>query len=374
LIRKPRRRPLRRGALALQASAILLPLGLTAWLFHNAASNLADRGIAGGYDFLDRAARFPLSEHLLPYDSLDSFGWALLVGLSNTLFLSLIVIALGTALGLILGLARRSRHPLSRGVSTVFLELLRNTPVVTQLLFWYAILTFTLPSLGNIPDAPTGLYLTNRGFYLPRLSWPYNGVPLLALLAGLLMFWACRPRRARIPAQAAIFSLIAMLFLYALSPLGPTLDMPVRGRFNLMGGVLITPEFAAAVLGFTLYGAAFIGEIVRSGIDAVPRGQLEAGKALGMSEPAILRRILLPQALRTIIPPLTSQYVTMIKNSTVALVVGYPELNFVTATTINQTGQAIEVILILILAFLAMSGITSFVMGRVNRRVALVER
>lgn len=370
---------------AWQALTLLIGILLIGWLAHNLVSNLARRGITVGFDFLDRAARFPISESLLPYSPTDSFGWAFVVGFSNTLALSLLVIVSATTLGFFLALARRSRHPLAHGTASVLVEAARNTPLVVQLLFWYSAVTFGLPSLKQALQPIRGVFLTDRGLYLPSMALDMGAVPLAitfvaaiaAIIAGTLV-----GRRQRIAtgkpnyigtitaACAAIVVVIAGLA----SVSNLHLEYPVAGKFNFSGGITLSPEFVAIVLGLVVYSSAFAGEIIRGGIDAIPTGQWEAGRAAGLSERHTLRLVIVPQALRIIVPPMTSQYINIVKNSTLALVVGFPELNFVTATTINQTGQAVEGIVILMLAFLLVSASASLLMNWYHRRIALPER
>ncbi|MBY0511952.1 MAG: ABC transporter permease subunit [Rhodospirillaceae bacterium] len=314
---------------AFQTVVAVAAIALVWWLAHNTINNLAQRGITVGFDFLGRAARFPISESVLPYSSVDTFAWAFVVGLGNTLFASALIIVLATLLGFATALARRSRNPLARGIGAAFVETMRNTPLVVQLLFWYAMVTLGLPHPHDALNPLPGVYLTDRGLYIP---WP----------------------------RIADFSF--------------AMEYPTLGRFNYSGGLALTPEFTAMLVGLVFYSAAFVGEIIRGGIDAVARGQWEAGRALGLPESLVLRRIIMPQALRVIIPPMTSQYINIVKNTTLALVVGYPDIAFVTATTINQTGQAVEGILLLMIVFLVISIGGSLLMNWYNRRMALTVR
>jgi general L-amino acid transport system permease protein len=366
--------------------AVLLALLLLAdWLAGNMTDNLHRRGIMVGFDFLGRAARFPISESILAYSPTNSFGWAFLVGLGNTLFISLIVIFTGTLLGLFVGLARRSQHPLASALGSIFVDITRNTPLVVQLLFWYAMVTFGLPRSAEAGNPISGVYLTDRGLYLPRIgiegpAWPFLQTLLIGIAASIAASAYGRLKRVRTGVAhrygriATVLTATAATLVWIVSDLSLSAHYPVLGRFNFGGGMTLTPEFVAVVLGLVLYSAAFIGEIIRGGIDAVPKGQWEAGRSIGLSERHTLRLIVAPQALRVIIPPMTSQYINIIKNSTLALVVGYPELSFVTATMINQTGQAIEGILVLMLVFLSISAGASLLMNWYNRRIALVER
>ncbi|AUN31227.1 amino acid ABC transporter permease [Niveispirillum cyanobacteriorum] len=371
--------------IALQALLLALVAGGVGWLILNTVSNLDERGITGGFSFLDRAARFPIAESIIAYRPTDSFGWAFLVGLGNTLFLAVTVALAATLLGLGVALARRSAHPLTSGAATVYVEAMRNTPLVVQLLFWYALVTLGLPNIHAAFTPIDGVILADRGLYLPRPVMVGDKGPFLAaLVLGLVAVGAAwrygRVQRLRtgIPNRYGRIAILSTLLLLGLvwvtTGLTLSLDRPVIGRFNATGGMGLSPEFTAVFAGLLLYSAAFIGEIIRGGIDAVDRGQWEAGRALGLEEGNILRLIVIPQALRVIIPPMTSQYINITKNTTLALAVGYPDIALVAATTINQTGQAVEGILILMLVFLTLSITASLFMNWYNRRIALVTR
>ncbi|PZQ61425.1 MAG: amino acid ABC transporter permease [Phenylobacterium zucineum] len=369
-------------ALAYQAACVLAVAAVVAWLAGNTFANLAQRGISVGFDFLGRSARFPISESVLPYTPSDSFAWAFVVGLGNTLLLAVLVGALATALGLALALARRSANPLAVGVATVAVETLRNTPLVVQLLFWYAAVTVGLPNVHAALNPLPGVHLSDRGLYLPAVVVGHGAVvAAVALLGAIAVVAAARrgralrlrtgqPNRLALTVAAGAAAVLALAIVLA----GVGVRDPQLGRFNFVGGAAITPESVALLLGLVLYSAAFIGEIIRGGIDAVGVGQWEAGRAIGLDERQTLRLVVIPQALRVIIPPMTSQYVNILKNTTLALVVGYPDISSVTATTINQTGQALEGIVILMAVFLSLSLAGSAFMNWYNRRVALVQR
>ncbi|HEV2605279.1 MAG TPA: ABC transporter permease subunit [Microvirga sp.] len=372
-------------AALLQVAAIGLFAALVAWLAGNTATNLAQRGIAVGFDFLGRAARFPISESLIAYEPTDTFARAILVGLGNTLFVGGLVIGAATVLGLVVGLARRSRHPLGSGLATVFVDVMRNTPLVVQLLFWYALVTIGLPNARQALNPLPGVFLSLRGVVIPSPQIEGSAVLLgLSLLVVLLAVgigaWFARRHRMRTGhgprgrwlLTALVPVLLAMIWWWV--GLSVTLDLPRLQGFNFVGGLTLTPELFTLLVGLTLYSSAFVGEIIRGGIDAVGQGQWEAGRSLGLSDAKTLRLIVLPQALRVIIPPLTSQYFNIIKNTTLALVVGYPDISYVIATTINQTGQAIEGVAILMGLFLGVSLAISLLMNWYNRRIALVTR
>lgn len=356
-------------------------IAAAAWLVHNTMGNLAARGIKVGTDFLFKPSSFPISESVLPYDPADPFWWAYVVGLGNTIFISLMAIILATVLGVFVGLARRSAHPLVNGLGGVFVTALRNMPLLVVLLFWYALATTVLPSPRNAWSPVPGVYMTLRGIYVPWIHLgSYGGLFLLIALIGFLVATAAVPAIAsRIGgwrAAAVLFAgyAVALMLVWSLLGLEATPTWPELRGFNFTGGFRLSAEFAALMVGLVLYTAAFIGEIVRGGIDAVARGQWEAARALGLSETQALLKIIIPQALRIIIPPLTSQYLSTVKNTTLALAVGYPELGLIVGTVINQTGQAIESIIIMLAVFLTVSLSVSLFMNWYNARVALVTK
>ncbi len=361
-----------------QAAIACAFFGLLGWLAWNAHFNLMQRGITTGFAYLQDAARFPISESLLAYQPTDSYGRAFIVGLANTLAISALVIAISTLLGFGLALARMSRHPLLKGLATIYLEITRNTPLVVQLLFWYSVVTINLPTPRQALNPIPGVFLSIRGFFFPSLSlegslWP----ALLALLAGLALYRLARRLRQTRPGPPwvplAIATTLGLLAL-ALAPLTAHWSTPQLRGLNFIGGTVLTPEFTALLVGLTLYSAAFSGEIIRGGIEAVARGQWEAAESLGLGRWSTLRQVIVPQALRVIIPPMTSQYLSIIKNTTLALAVGYPDLSFVITTTINQTGQAIEGVAILMAVYLSISLSVSLFMNLYNRRILRTER
>ena len=355
---------------------------LLLWLVMNTVTNLDARGIRVGFDFLWRRANFPISESVLPYDPSDSFLWAYVTGVGNTLVISVLAIFLSTALGLLVGLARRSKHPLTSGVAGVFVTTMRNMPLIVHLLFWYALATTALPAPREAYNPLPGVFLSLRGFYTPALdldamAWLMIGLVILVtlgawrlrhLMMGTGRWHDCHP-------VLALFGLTAVVALGAALLLQPSavISFPEMRGFNFTGGLRLSPEFAALMLGLVIYTSAFIGEIIRGGIDAVSIGQWEAGRAIGLSERHTLTKIIIPQALRIIIPPMTSQYLSTVKNTTLALAVGYPELGLVVGTVINQTGQAIESIGLLLGIFLTISIAVSLFMNWYNAHVALVE-
>lgn len=296
--------------------------------------------------------------------------------------ISVLAIFLSTALGLLVGLARRSKHPLTSGVAGVFVTTMRNMPLIVHLLFWYALATTALPAPREAYNPLPGVFLSLRGFYIPALeldatAWLMIGLVILVTLGA----WRLRHLmmgtgrwRDRHPVLA-LFGLTAVVALGAALLFQPSavISLPEMRGFNFTGGLRLSPEFAALMLGLVIYTSAFIGEIIRGGIDAVSIGQWEAGRAIGLSERHTLTKIIIPQALRIIIPPMTSQYLSTVKNTTLALAVGYPELGLVVGTVINQTGQAIESIGLLLGIFLTISIAVSLFMNWYNAHVALVE-
>lgn len=357
-------------------------VSVVSWLTANTLDNLARRGIQTGFGFLQRPARFPISEGFIAYEPTQSYLRAFSVGLVNTLYIAVIAIVLATALGFAIGFGRRSLNPLVRGFAACFVETMRNTPLVVQLLFWYAVLTLGLPSPRAALEPVPGVFLSLRGLLFP---WPQleNAAPslwiLLATALAMAAAAALRPRLrsgVHLPSPVTIGAgglLLAAVAAWA-TGLGASLDRPALSGFNFQGGASLTPEFMALMLGLVLYTAAFIAEIVRGGIEAVPKGQWEAGRALGLGEGLILRLLILPQAVRIMVPPMTSQFLNLVKNTTLALAVGYPDFASVMATTINQTGQAIEGVMILMSVYLSISLSVSAFMNWYNRRAALVTR
>jgi len=353
----------------------------------NAVVNLRRAHIASGLGFWNNTAGFDISQTLIPYDSQTStYGRAFWVGLLNTLLVAGLGIVFATIIGFIIGIGRLSKNWLVSHACAGYVETIRNIPLLLQLLFWYNGVLKALPDVRDSYTLPFHIFLNNRGLIMPK-PVAQSGATIMWLLvfAGLIAaivfrFWAKRRQEAT-GAQAPVFLVelglvIVPALIYVLIAGFPyTFDIPQRGRFNLTGGIDLAPEFAALLLGLSLYTAAFIAEVVRAGILAVSRGQTEAAYALGLKPGITLRLIVLPQAMRVIIPPLTSQYLNLTKNSSLAVAIGYPDLVQVfTGTVLNQTGQAVEVVAITMAVYLVISLATSLAMNIYNRRVALVER
>jgi general L-amino acid transport system permease protein len=375
------------GSLALQAALIVIVVGLAAAAAHNAAQNLARANIAHGFGFWNNTAGFDISQTLIDYSSSTStFGRAFWVGLLNTLLVAGIGIVLATILGFIIGIARLSRNWLVSRLAGGYVELIRNIPLLLQILFWYNAVLKSLPELRGSVALPFGGFLNNRGLFLPRPVFaPDFGAVVIAFATGVvvatgLYLWARRRQertgeRVRVlwMMLTAIFGLPLLVFIVAGRPL--SFGIPDMGRFNVRGGLEILPEFAALLLALSLYTAAFIAEVVRAGVQAVSPGQTEAAQALGLRSGTTLRLVVVPQAMRVIIPPLTSQYLNLTKNSSLAVVIGYPDLVQVFAgTVLNITGQAVEVIAITMAVYLSISLFTSLAMNLYGRTIAIVER
>ncbi|WP_395660528.1 amino acid ABC transporter permease [Aestuariivirga sp.] len=372
-------------ALFFQAVLVLVAGVLVYDLAVNTARNLANRNIASGWDFLTRNSGFDVVFSLIAYSSESNYGRALLVGFLNTLLVSAMGIVLATVLGFAVGVMRLSRNWLAARAASIFVEFLRNTPLLLQLFIWYALVLKPLPDARNAIRIWDIGALSNKGLTLPMpIFGPGAWMALLGLglaAAGSLIIhrWA-RKRQAEtgerfasgLVALALVIALPVLFFAIAGWPV--TFDYPVMGSFSFRGGATLVPEFMALLLALSVYTAAFIAEAVRAGIQAIPRGQSEAAHALGLAPGPIMRLVILPQALRVIIPPLTSQYLNLTKNSSLAVAIGYPDLVAMGGTTLNQTGQAVEIVLVWMTVYLTLSLMTSAFMNWFNRRVRLVER
>ena len=381
------RRGRRIGSIALQAALLIVVGGLAYAAVVNASQNLARANIPTGFGFWNNTAGFDISQTLIDYSpSTSTFGRAFWVGLLNTLLVSGIGIVLATVLGFTVGLARLSGNWLLARLAGGYVELIRNVPLLLQILFWYNAVLKSLPELHGSIALPGKAILNNRGLFLPRPQFaPDFGPVLVAFGAGvivaLLMHAWARRRQERTgaqirilwPALGAIIGLPLVVFVLAGAPV--TFSLPDMGRFNVRGGIEILPEFAALLLALVIYTAAFIAEVVRAGVLAVPHGQTEAAQALGLRPGTTLRRIVVPQAMRVIVPPLTSQYLNLIKNSSLAVAIGYPDLVEVfDGSTLNITGQAVQVVAITMAVYLAISLFTSLLMNFYAHTTAIAER
>lgn len=366
----------------------LLILGLAAFLYsiiNNTLHNLEQRGITTGFDFLSVEAGFGILQSLISYTEADSYGRTFVVGLLNTVLVSVLGIIAATVLGFLLGVGRLSQNWLISKICTVYIETFRNIPLLLQIFFWYIAVLRPLPSPRQSLEF-MGAYMNNRGLYLPEpIAQSGFGLVIAALVIGFIGSWFVGRWAAKrkddtgkdFPVVWASLGLIVglPLVVFLLSGAPMTVEYPELKGFNFRGGITIIPELIALWLALTIYTAAFIAEIVRGGILAVPHGQLEASSALGLPRGRTLRFIIIPQALRVIIPPLTSQYLNLTKNSSLATAIGYPDLVSVfMGTTLNQTGQAIEIIFMTMAVYLTLSILTSIFMNWYNKRSAMIER
>jgi general L-amino acid transport system permease protein len=369
---------------------ILTLVGVVAfagYIVHNTIDNLSRQGIASGFGFLRQPAGFAIPQTLIDYSELSSNGRVFWVGLLNTVLVAAIGIVLATILGFVIGLARLSSNWLIARLATVYIEVIRNIPVLLQILFWYFAVLQALPqprdSIALLGDL---FFLNNRGFYTPKPIYEagFGWVALVFLVALVAVIGLARWAKRRHDATGQPFHTVYLglgllvglplvTFVLAGAPL--TFEHPEMGRFKLQGGLVLLPELVALTLALSTYTAAFIAEIVRAGILSVSHGQIEAAHALGLKHGQTLRFVVIPQALRVIIPPLTSQYLNLTKNSSLAVAIGYPDfVNVFTGIVLNQTGQAVEVIAMTMGVYLTLSLLTSALMNWYNQRKALVER
>jgi general L-amino acid transport system permease protein len=373
--------------IALQVALIVVVGALIYGAAVNAANNLAKAGIASGFRFWDNTAGFDISQTLIPYSSSTStFGRAFWVGLLNTLLVASLGIVLATALGFTIGIARLSRNWLIARLAGGYVELVRNVPLLLQILFWYNAVLKSLPDLRGSIAIPGGAFLNNRGLFLPLPLFGADfgyvaGAFVLGIVATLVLrIWGRRRQeRTGEPPRTLTygFGLIVLLPLVVFFAAGRPLSFgfPELGRFNIRGGMEILPELAALLVALTIYTAAFIAEVVRAGILAIAPGQTEAAQALGLRSGPTLRLVVVPQAMRVIVPPLTSQYLNLTKNSSLAVAIGYPDLVQVFAgSVLNITGQAVEVIAITMAVYLFISLTTSLLMNLYGYRIRIVER
>ena len=361
-------------------------IGLVWWLIDNTVANLARQNVATGFGFLDNNTGFDINQKLIAYDETSSYLRLLLVGLLNTAIVSVLGILLATVIGFMVGLARLSDNWLVSKLAFIYVEIFRNLPLLIQILFWYVLLIELLPHPKKSFSLWEVFFLNNRGLYLPWFTTLPGGGYLLWVLGLFGAGWFYVAHKARKmreltghnKAYARNYILIGVICLGGyLSLWGVPFeaDLSALKGFNFRGGLSFTPEFVALLVALSLYTASFIAEIVRAGVLSVSKGQFEAAKALGLPTSVSMNKVIIPQAMRVIIPPLTSQYLNLTKNSSLAAAIAYPELVSVFAgTALNQTGQAVEIIFITMSIYLFLSLLTSFLMNTYNARVALVEK
>jgi general L-amino acid transport system permease protein len=347
-------------------------------------TNLRLRGIPLGFEFLSMPSGMPIAESLIAYTPDSPYSRAGAVGILNTIAVSAIVIVVSSVLGLFLGILRLSSNPAVAGAARIWVEIARNTPVIVILLFVYGVWT-NMPSVAGAFEPLPGIFVSRRGVVLPTVSIELGATPIFGTLAGVLIVFILAARAAttiqlrtgRRPPLVG-FAFLAIVGMIATASLAGvfeiSVDLPTKGRFNFAGGTEVSPEFATLIVGLVFYTTGFIGEIARSGIVAVKKGYWEAALSLGLKHGQTLRLVVVPLALRVAVPPLNSQYINVVKNSTLAIAVGYQEFFTVAGTMINRTSHAIEGIAIILVTYLAVNLALSSLMNWYNRRLALVER
>lgn len=368
-----------------QVVVAILLIAFVTWIVGNTLENLRRLNISSGFGFLGGRAGFDVSQSLIPFSADSTFARAIMVGLLNTILVAVLGVITATIIGFIIGVGRLSRNWLIAKICTVYVEIFRNIPPLLVIFFWYLGVLAVLPGPRESIELPFGTYLNNRGVFMPRIIWE-EGAWLIgaAVVISIAMTWfIARRAHQRQMATGERFpvlwtslgiwvGLIALAVLVTRVPF--TFEYPQRSTFSLTGGSQVLPEFISLYLALSFYTASFIAEIVRAGILGVSKGQTEAASALGLRPNFTLRLVVVPQALRIIIPPLTSQYLNLTKNSSLAVFVGYPDLVQIGQTTMNQTGQAIEVVAIWMIIYLGLSLGTSAFMNWYNARIALIER
>ncbi|MEJ4046012.1 amino acid ABC transporter permease [Erwinia sp. SLM-02] len=369
-----------------QIVAIAAVLLVAGYLIHNTIINLANRGITSGFGFLERSAGFGIVQHLIDYSEGDTYARVFLVGLTNTLLVSALCIVFASFLGFFIGLARLSDNWLLRKISNIYIETFRNIPPLLQIFFWYFAVLRNLPGPRQALSAFDLAFVSNRGLYIPWPeyapgTWPFLIAVLLAVAVTVALFRFNKTHQLKTGQLRRTWpAAVAMLILF---PLAVSLfagrpmhwDVPELRGFNFRGGFVLIPELAALTLALSIYTSSFIAEVIRSGIQSVPYGQHEAARSLGLPNPVTLRQVIIPQAMRVIVPPLTSQYLNIVKNSSLAAAIGYPDMvSLFAGTVLNQTGQAIETIAITMGVYLIISLSISLLMNIYNRKIALIER
>ncbi len=369
-----------------QIGAVIALLVIVGYLIHNTVINLASRGITSGFGFLERSAGFGIVQHLIDYSEGDTYARVFLVGLTNTLLVSVLCIIFASILGFFIGLARLSDNWLLRKIANIYIETFRNIPPLLQIFFWYFAVLRNLPGPRQALSAFDIAFVSNRGLYIPWPGYasgtlPFIGALVLAIIGIVILSrfnrrYQIKTGRLRRLWPAAIAMLVGLpCIAYLLFGAATHWDVPALHGFNFRGGFVLIPELAALTLALSIYTSSFIAEVIRSGIQSVPYGQHEAARSLGLPNTVTLRQVIIPQAMRVIIPPLTSQYLNIVKNSSLAAAIGYPDMvSLFAGTVLNQTGQAIETIAITMAVYLIISLIISLLMNIYNRKIALVER
>jgi general L-amino acid transport system permease protein len=368
-----------------QALTLVMLVAFVWWIAHNTAVNLARSNTASGFGFLRGRAGFEIGQSLISYSSDSTYGRALLVGILNTMLVAVTGIVTATIIGFAIGIGRLSHNWLIAKLCTVYVEVFRNIPPLLVIFFWYLGVLAVLPQPRESVALPLGMFLNNRGLAFPKAIFGPGmiavGIALLVAIVAVFFMarWAHRRQAATGQPFHTVWASIALivglpLIVFLLCGLPLSFDMPIAGKFNLTGGSVVGPEFMSLFLALSFYTASFIAEIVRGGIRGVPKGQSEAAGALGLHPSSVTRLVVVPQALRIIIPPLTSQYLNLTKNSSLAIAIGFSDLVAVGGTILNQSGQAIEIVCIWGIVYLGLSILTSLFMNWFNAKMALVER
>lgn len=368
-----------------QIAFVLVLAVIASFLYANLSFAMRQRGLVVGFDFLNLEAGFEIGETLIAYTPADTYARAFTAGLLNTLLISGVGIVLATVLGVVAGVARLSTNWLVNRLTAGYIEIMRNTPLLVQLVFIYFGVFMKLPPVRETLEFSGVVFANQRGVFLPRplpepTFEPWLRFVVIALV-GAFLLWLFLSRHAKyrytfypITLPLAWLCALPLIGWFLVGAMPISFEIPERGRFNFTGGIALSPEFSALLLGLVIYTAAFIAEVVRGGLQAVRRGQIEAARAIGLNEAQVLYLIVFPQALRVIVPPLTSQYLNLAKNSSLAIAVGYPDLFNVGTTIANQTGQPVPVILLIMTTYLAMSLATSLLMNIYNARVQVLEK
>ncbi len=370
---------------AAQVISAIIIIGVLAWVTINFIQGANQRGMSLNFKFLGDPAEFPISDSVIPYDPSRSFGYAFLVGLIKTLLVSVIGVFFSTILGTLIGLARLSTNWLLSHLALAYIEFHRNIPLLVLLFLWYFPVFSSLPPVEESIQVGESIFLNERGLYMPMPRMNEGGlIWLISLILGIILAivaWKVLRSRQEITGQSTYFAPISLALLLILPAIGwflssntpLRLETPYFEGFNFQGGLRLTPEFAALVIGLTMYTAAFIAEVVRAGVQSVDRGQIEAARAIGLNHFRVLGLIILPQALRVIIPPLISQYLNLAKNSSLAFFIGYQEVFSVGKIAINQAGRAIPLFLMVMVSYWLISLFTSWILNLYNRRIQFVE-
>lgn len=375
----------KKRSILFQIGTLLMVALMAYFLISNTLSNLEKQSIATGIGFLQKEAAFEIGESPIAYSAADTYGRALVVGFLNTLIVSFVGIVITILLGTLIGVARLSTNWIVSKLAAGYIEILQDIPVLLQLFFWYAFFYNILPSPRQALNPIMGVFLSNRGlvFAVPEAHPVFKYMALSVVVACVGIYFLRRWARARQERTGQIFPLFRVslvvlvgfpLLAWMLGGAPTAMNVPVLKGFNFVGGRNISPEFTALLLGLILYTAAYVAEVVRAGIQSVSKGQSEAAMSLGLKPAFVLNLVILPQALRVIIPPLTSQMLNLTKNSSLAVAIGYPDFVSVAGTTINQTGQAIEGVALMMIVYLTLSLLTSAFMNWYNSKMALVER